>query len=129
MQKLAFLLFFIGYSASAQNLPTDLPTGATAILNAVPTDLSVPGIECKISGFNQITCTDVGKTCTTIRAREQKRHEREFGCIDPKSKNYPCPTDKNLSENQERWNTMLQMQCEPHIQQTLKCSDDLQHCE
>ena len=78
---------------------------------------------------NTIVCTDTGATCTAIREREQKYHDRIFGCIDPKSKNYPCPVDERMDPQQERWNNMLSMQCQTVIHRSLKCSADFQHCE
>ena len=91
--------------------------------------IDIDGFHCGSVTADTIICRDTGPTCQAIRQAQHARDERLFGCIDPKSKNYPCPDDERLDATQLRWRNMLEMQCEAKTHRTLKCSSDLQHCE
>ena len=91
--------------------------------------IDIDGFHCGAVTPNEIVCRDIGSTCRAVNHAKQMRHERDFGCVDPQSKNYPCLPDEGLDATQQRWRDMLEMQCEATIHRTLKCSADLQHCE
>ena len=90
--------------------------------------IDIDGFHCGSLADQTIVCTDTGPTCRAIREAKQKREDRIFGCVDPNSKNYPCPPDENLDKVQERWHNTLEMECQTTIHRSLKCTADLQQC-
>lgn len=91
--------------------------------------IKVPGYACTVQNDDQIICTDTGKTCDAIRARQKAYEDRIFGCIDPISKNYPCPPWENYNSLEWRWRLNLESTCRSHGFQSLHCNAEFSNCD
>jgi hypothetical protein len=111
VKKLLMVMLFISSPAIASDVGASINAGA---------------VECRVQSKDQIVCSDNGKICQDVRDRMRQYRERIFGCIDPKSKNYPCPPFEDTTTPSYRWLSQLELSCGSHGFQELKCLDPSQ---
>jgi hypothetical protein len=58
---------------------------------AVAQEIRIKDNVCRIAKPDVIICSNTSEHCDAFRKRQAEHMDRIFGCIDPKSKNFPCP--------------------------------------